>query len=547
MTFFSQSAPGFTPGESSLSSDDRVRVGQWDGPGPGYGFEGEEEDGLLRREEGDDAARGYTAEEEAEVVRTLDRKLVVFVALLYMFSFLDRSNIGNAKIAGMDQDLQTTPPRDDWYEWALSAFYITYILFEWMSLLWRVVPAHVYITLLVASWGVISSLQALVTSYPYLIALRALLGIGEAGFTGVPFYLSFFFKREEQAYRTAIFISAAPLASSFASSLAYLIVRLGESSPVAPWRLLFLLEGFPSVIAAAVAWNRIPDSPQTAHFLTPRQRKIARLRLIPSSSATATASSPSSSSAASAAADAATPRGGIQIADALRALASPVAWLTASMFFLTNMAYSSFPVFLPTIIRSIGHSPLASQALSFPPYLLAFATVLLTAHLSDRAASRSPFILFHALLSCLGYSLLALSEPLSLPPTLRYLALFPACAGFFSVVCLTVTWSINNQPTPSSQGSSFALLQLVGQCGPLLGTRLYPASDAPYFASGMGACAVAMLGVAGICLVLRVYMTRWNERVGSDVRRPLMGGGVAESEVHEEEGKRSVDRFRYMV
>lgn len=107
----------------------------------------------------------------------------------------------------MDSDLQTDPPRDDWYEWALSSFYFTYILFEWMSLLWRVFPAHVYVSCLVLSWGVISSLQALATSYPMLVTLRALLGIGEAGFTGVPFYLSFFFKRGELAYRTAIFIS----------------------------------------------------------------------------------------------------------------------------------------------------------------------------------------------------------------------------------------------------------------------------------------------------------------------------------------------------
>lgn len=210
------------------------------------------------------------------------------------------------------------------------------------------------------------------------------------------------------------------------------------------------------------------------------------------------------------------------------------------MFFLTNMAYSSFPVFLPTIIQSAGTSTLASQALSFPPYLVAFATVLLTAHLSDRAGTRAPFLVAHALLSSLGYALLSLSEPLALPPLVRYLALFPACAGFFSVVCLTVTWSINNQPSPSSQGSSFALLQLVGQCGPLLGTRLYPTSDEPFFAPGMRACALAMLSVAALCLALRVYMKRWNERVGSELRRPLMEGEAAE-------GKGPGEEFRYML
>ena len=107
----------------------------------------------------------------------------------------------------MDDDLRSIPRQDGWYEWALSAFYIAYILFEWMSLLWKVIPAHIYISLIVFSWGVTASLQAVAVNYPMLICLRLLLGIGEAAFTGVPFYLSFFFKRRELAFRTAVFIS----------------------------------------------------------------------------------------------------------------------------------------------------------------------------------------------------------------------------------------------------------------------------------------------------------------------------------------------------
>lgn len=95
------------------------------------------------------------------------------------------------------------------YEWSLSAFYVAYIAFEWLALLWGVVPAHVLVASIVASWGVVASLQAVAGSYRFLIVLRFLLGIGEAGFTGMPIYLSFFFRREELALRTAVFISGA--------------------------------------------------------------------------------------------------------------------------------------------------------------------------------------------------------------------------------------------------------------------------------------------------------------------------------------------------
>ena len=149
-----------------------------------------------------------------------------------------------------------------------------------MTLLYRLISPHIYISLCVFSWGLIASCQSLATSFAPLVVLRALLGISEAAFgPGVPFYLSFFYKREELALRTGLFISAAPLATSFASSLAWIITKLGSGSSIASWRLLFLLEGFPSVVVAIFAWLYLPDSPESAFFLSARQRKVARLRL----------------------------------------------------------------------------------------------------------------------------------------------------------------------------------------------------------------------------------------------------------------------------
>ena len=186
------------------------------------------------------------------------------------------TDIGNARIAGLTEDLNLSSSQ---YEWALTAFYITYILFEWMTLLFRVVPPHIYISLCVASWGLVASLQSIANSFSFLVILRSLLGISEAAFVGIPFYLSFFFRREELAYRTGLFISAAPLATSFASGLAWLIVKAGQDGPIAPWRLLFLVEGFPSIVVAFVAWYLIPDTPGTASFLSDREKRVAQSRV----------------------------------------------------------------------------------------------------------------------------------------------------------------------------------------------------------------------------------------------------------------------------
>lgn len=186
-------------------------------------------------------------------------------------------DIGNARIAGLQEDLQLSSSQ---YEWLLTAFYITYILFEWMTLMYRVVPPHIYISLCVCGWGLVASFQCLATSFGSLVVLRLLLGITEAAFgPGVPFYLSLFYRREELAFRNGLFISAAPLATTFASSLAWVIVKLSNDGPISPWRTLFLVEGFPSVVIAVFAWALIPDSPGKARFLTRRQRAVAQRRL----------------------------------------------------------------------------------------------------------------------------------------------------------------------------------------------------------------------------------------------------------------------------
>lgn len=149
-----------------------------------------------------------------------------------------------------------------------------------MTLMYRVVPPHIYISLCVCAWGLLASFQCLATSFEGLVVLRFLLGIAEAAFgPGVPFYLSLFYRRHELAFRNGLFISAAPLATTFASSLAWVIVKLSSHGPISPWRTLFLVEGFPSVIVAVFAWALIPDSPGRARFLTRRQRIVARLRL----------------------------------------------------------------------------------------------------------------------------------------------------------------------------------------------------------------------------------------------------------------------------
>jgi len=456
-------------------------------------------------------SKEYTDEEEAAVVRKLDRKLVMFLGALYLLSFLDRSNIGNARIAGLEKDLSLSSAQ---YDWLLTAFYITYIGFEWMILLYRLIPAHIYISMCVLTWGVVASLQSISTSFSQLLILRGLLGITEAAFgPGVPFYMTFFYKRSELAYRVGLQISAAPLATSFASSLAWLIVKLSQNGPIAPWRALFLVEGFPSILTAVAAWYYIPDSPSKARYLTPRERKVAVMRL--QSEQRHSHSRSSSTSSLSLAQR-------LNLEDVLATILDPKSYLTALMFLSVNVSFSSLPVFLPTIINSMSFSPLASQALAAPPYLFAFFFVLVIGRYSDRSAdSRSLFLIGVSLLSAISYAGIALAGSLHEALgdvggiTIRYISVYGAAMGLFASVTLIITWTLNNQATATGKGTGLTILNIIGQCGPLIGVHLFPDSQGPYYVQGMAVCAGFMaIGVAGLALVLRIVLTRANTRNG---------------------------------
>ena len=123
----------------------------------------------------------------------------------------------------------------------------------------------------------VATCQTGVQSWGGEMALRFLLGATEAGFgPGVPYLLSFFYRRKEIGLRCGIFLSAAPLANTFAGALAYGITS--GHPKFSSWRLLFLVEGLPTVLMAPVAWFFLPDSPAHARFLTEEEKEIAKAR-----------------------------------------------------------------------------------------------------------------------------------------------------------------------------------------------------------------------------------------------------------------------------
>ena len=182
----------------------------------------------------------------------------------------------------------------------------------------------------------------------------------------------------------------------------------------------------------------------------------------------------------------------------------------------------------------MGYSSLTSQALSAPPFLVAFVVVLVTTYFSDRNRTRSPYLITHALLSCISYLAIAATghfhTHLSTKThvVIRYLCVYPATSGFFSAISLILAWTMDNRVADEGKGTSIAILNIIGQCGPLLGTRLYPESDGPWYIRGMVVCSFFLLLVAVLAFALRIILQRANQAGSGD-------GMEIEMETHGEE------------
>ena len=150
-----------------------------------------------------------TAAEEARIIRKLDLRLIPLVFLLYMLAVLDRSNLGNARLAGLEDDINLAGFR---YNWLGTLFYIAYICSQWLLMGWKQFPPHIWCSAVVLLWGFIASIQAAVINWGALMTCRFFLGITEAAYgPGVPLYLTYFYPRDKVGFRHGCFIAGAAM------------------------------------------------------------------------------------------------------------------------------------------------------------------------------------------------------------------------------------------------------------------------------------------------------------------------------------------------
>lgn len=288
------------------------------------------------------------------LLRKQDFRLVPLCAMMYLLAYLDRTNIGNAKVMNSEtkQDLLSQTKTSDYqYAIALMVFLIAYTIFE--------VPANYFLKimgpskwfcLIMVVWGAISMCIGAVQNFAGLTATRFILGVFEAGLApGLAYYISFWYRANERSIRLAFIYSTATLAGAFGGLIAYGISHMNNSAGLVGWRWLFLLEGAPSILAGILILFILPDYPETSSgkWLTVEESKLAVDRMQFNGSKGKDKR--------------------MTWADAKATLTDWRLYLHYVIYFTKSCPFSSLSLFTPSITSGLGFDSFNAQLMTVPP------------------------------------------------------------------------------------------------------------------------------------------------------------------------------------
>ncbi|OCK84018.1 MFS general substrate transporter [Lepidopterella palustris CBS 459.81] len=412
------------------------------------------------------------------VTEKFDKHIIPWLFGFWLCSYIDRSNIGNARIDGLAKDLDLGA---DKFNIALCVFYVAYICVDVPSnLVLKYFQAGRHLPFLLTSWGVVSLCLGFVKSYTGLLVARFFLGIAEGGLLGgMLIYLAMYYRRHELLYRITLFYCAAPLSGAFGGLLA---TGLGEikSGGYNGWPFIFFVEGGLTVIYGVITFFVLPHTPSHAKFLTEEELAVALARMKLDAHGSTT-----SGDIAEETFSWHWVRRGI--------LNWNTIILSLNYFSIITPIYS-FSLFLPTIIKSLGYTAVKAQLLTVPPNMAAFFTVLIVGHYSDKLKVRGPFMLGGIMLAIIGYIILIASTH----PLTRYGGTFFVGAGIFPCSPLIMGWLINNLAPHYVRATGSGLQIMVANMAGFIAVFAYLEKDAPRYITGHA----INLGVLGLALML---------------------------------------------
>ncbi|KAJ0422582.1 major facilitator superfamily domain-containing protein [Aspergillus carlsbadensis] len=434
---------------------------------------------------------------EKALVWKQDVHIVPLSAAIYLLCYLDRSNIGNARIMNSEtgNDLLTETNMSSYeYTIALMVFLIAYALFEVPSnyFLKKLKPSR-WIAFLMLSWGAVTMGLGGVHNFAQVTGLRFLLGVMEAGlFPGLVYFLTFWYRTHERSIRVALVLASATLAGAFGGAIAYGVGHMNQVHGLSAWRWLFIIEGAPSCASAVLVWFILPDYPETASWLSEEEKAFAARRL----------ELEGSKGAAKA----------MTWEDAKEVLVDWRLYAHYLVYFGISAPFSSLSLFTPAITSGLGYTSLNAQLMTVPPWAVAYVVTTVVAWSADHFNSRG---LHSAAFSFIGAMGFLASAVLPADAYLhRYGCLIVATSGSFACIPPLLGWLSSNIRSTAGTGLAIALNVSFGAPGQIVGVWIYKSNEAAKgYPTGHWTNAALLLLVTVGCVLLRLYYG-WMNRTG---------------------------------
>ncbi|MDE2364149.1 MAG: MFS transporter [Hyphomicrobiales bacterium] len=368
------------------------------------------------------------------------RRIIPFIFVCYVVSYLDRINVGFAGLQ-MNRDLGLTPSQ---FGWGAGLFFLGYFICEIPSnLMMQKVGARLWIARIMITWGLLSTLTCLVSGPTSFSFMRLLLGMAEAGFTpGVYLYFTYWFPGAWRGRATAAFLVGIPVANMIGSPISGAFLTMDGLGGLAGWQWLLILEGLPAIALGVACLFILSDGPAQAKWLSDDERRDVSEQLSAEQVRLAA-------------------RHGAKLRDAF---ANPKVFVLALVNFCGICGSLGIGLWLPQIVRGFGVSYVAVGFISAAPYALGAICMLAWARLANRSKQRLWFVCTALAAAGIG---LAVSATFG-APLAQMLALTVAVVGILSFQASY--WAIpSGFLTGRAAAGGLALIVSIGNLGGFVG------------------------------------------------------------------------------
>ncbi|KAG8630978.1 hypothetical protein KVT40_000118 [Elsinoe batatas] len=430
--------------------------------------------------------------------RKLDMRVLPPIVVLWFWAFIDRVNMGSARVFGLERDLKMV---GDQFNIALVIFFIPFILLEVPSNLVmtkRLLKPSTWLCLQVFCLACFTVGQGVVQSFSALVAMRWFIGVFEAGLVpGCIVLLSTYYPRFDLQWRLNILMVGNALAGAFGGLLAYAIAGLSGRNGYSGWRWIFIIEGCVTAAIVVLCWVLMVDWPEEMKWLNDEEREMIKNRIH---------------------AQAGTFR--MDRFDGPARKRTFLDWkiLINILIYVGTVATTySINLFSPTIVQALNptYSGRRVQALCIPIFVLSTATALGSALVSDKLRHRYGVAMVGYITSIAGFAILLNQRHVSVG--VRYAALYIISGG--SYISLPTLWTMMVNNVSGRYKTSYASAAQIGlgSSGGILASLVFQRKEAPFYWKGY-------YSVFGVLLMSTILITVYTGGLYFENKKRAKGG-----------------------